>query len=266
MTETSIPQLYLAGFVPGIVLALLFSLTVLLACWWRKSWGGDPVQTSWAARIRSLPDLLPPLFIFVIVIGSIYAGLATPTESAALGVFAALALAAWRGRLGWRMLVEALEGTVRITAAIMLIILGAYFLNVVITTIGLTAAVTDLVIALDPTPVQLLASIIVFYLILGCFMETLSMMVATVPITTPLIVNAGFDPIWYGVLVVILMETAMVTPPIGINLFVVQGVRRRGQIHDVILGAAPFVVTLLIMVALICAYPGLVLWLPEAMR
>jgi C4-dicarboxylate transporter, DctM subunit len=266
MTETSIPQLYLAGFVPGIVLALLFSLTVLLACWWRKSWGGDPVQTSWAARIRSLPDLLPPLFIFVIVIGSIYAGLATPTESAALGVFAALALAAWRGRLGWRMLVEALEGTVRITAAIMLIILGAYFLNVVITTIGLTAAVTDLVTALDPTPVQLLASIILFYLILGCFMETLSMMVATVPITTPLIVNAGFDPIWYGVLVVILMETAMVTPPIGINLFVVQGVRRRGQIHDVILGAAPFVVTLLIMVALICAYPGLVLWLPEAMR
>jgi C4-dicarboxylate transporter DctM subunit len=266
MTETSIPQLYLAGFVPGIVLALLFSLTVLLACWWRKSWGGDPVQTGWAARIRSLPDLMPPLFIFVIVIGSIYAGLATPTESAALGVFAALALAAWRGRLGWRMLVEALEGTVRITAAIMLIILGAYFLNVVITTIGLTAAVTDLVTALDPTPVQLLASIILFYLILGCFMETLSMMVATVPITTPLIVNAGFDPIWYGVLVVILMETAMVTPPIGINLFVVQGVRRRGQIHDVILGAAPFVVTLLIMVALICAYPGLVLWLPEAMR
>jgi C4-dicarboxylate transporter, DctM subunit len=266
MTETSIPQLYLAGFVPGIVLALLFSLTVLLACWWRRSWGGDPVRTSWSARIRSLPDLLPPLFIFVIVIGSIYAGLATPTESAALGVLAALALAAWRGRLGWRMLLEALEGTVRITSAIMLIILGAYFLNVVITAIGLTAAITDLVTVLDPTPAQLLASIILFYLVLGCFMETLSMMVATVPITTPLIVNAGYDPIWYGVLVVILMETAMVTPPIGINLFVVQGVRRRGQIHDVVLGATPFVVTLLAMVALICVFPELVLWLPEAMR
>ena len=266
ITETSIPQLYLAGFVPGIVLTLLFSLTVLLACWWRKGWGGDPVRTSWAARLHSLPDLLPPLFIFVIVIGSIYAGLATPTESAALGVLAALALAAWHRRLGWRMLIGALEGTVRITSAIMLIILGAYFLNVVITTIGLTAAITDLVTALDPTPAQLLASIILFYLVLGCFMETLSMMVATVPITTPLIVNAGYDPVWYGVLVVILMETAMITPPVGINLFVVQGVRRRGQIYDVILGTAPFVVTLLAIVALICVYPQLVLWLPEAMR
>ena len=123
-----------------------------------------------------------------------------------------------------------------------------------------------MVTLLEPTPAQLLASIILFYLVLGCFMETLSMMVATVPITTPLIVHAGYDPIWYGVLVVILMETAMVTPPIGINLFVVQGVRRRGQIHDVILGAIPFVVTLLTMVALICIFPELVLWLPEAMR
>jgi Tripartite ATP-independent periplasmic transporter, DctM component len=143
------------------------------------------------------------LFIFVIVIGSIYAGLATPTESAALGVLVALALAAWRGRLGWRMLIEALEGTVRITSAIMLIILGAYFLNVVMSAIGLTAAITDLVTALDPTPMQLLASIILFYLILGCFMETLSMMVATVPndaldrrrrLRPDLVRRAGGDP------------------------------------------------------------------------
>jgi C4-dicarboxylate transporter DctM subunit len=266
MTETSIPQLYLAGFIPGFTLAGLFSLTVLLACWWRPHWGGEPVKTSWSARLRGLPDLVPPLIIFVIVIGSIYAGLATATESAALGILGALALAAWKRRLTWTMLRQALEGTIRTTAAVMLIILGAYFLNVVINAIGLTAVVGNFITALSLTPTQLLIAIIVFYLILGCFMETLSMMVATVPITTPLMVKAGFDPVWYGILIVILMETAMVTPPVGINLFVVQGVRGRGQLHDVIIGASPFVVTLILMIAIICIFPDLVLWLPRVAK
>jgi C4-dicarboxylate transporter, DctM subunit len=263
MTETSIPQLYLAGFIPGFTLAGLFSLTVLLACWWRPHWGGEPIKTSWSARLSCLPDLVPPLIIFLIVIGSIYAGLATATESAALGILGALALAAWKRRLTLTMLRQALEGTVRTTAAVMLIILGAYFLNVVINAIGLTAVVGNFITALNLTPTQLLIAMIVFYLILGCFMETLSMMVATVPITAPLMVKAGFDPVWYGILIVILMETAMVTPPVGINLFVVQGVRGRGQLHDVIIGASPFVVTLILMIAIICVFPDLVLWLPR---
>jgi len=263
MTETSIPQLYLAGFTPGFVLAGLFSVTVLLACWWRPRWGGERVRTSWAARLRGLPDLVPPLLIFVIVIGSIYAGLATATESAALGILGALALAAWKRRLSWPMLMQVFEGTIRTTSAVMLIILGAYFLNVVINAIGLTALITNFVTALNLTPVQLLVAVIVFYLVLGCFMETLSMMVATVPIITPLMVKAGFDPVWFGILVVLLMETAMVTPPVGINLFVVQGVRGHGQLHDVIIGAAPFVVTLIVMIAIVCVFPDLVLWLPR---
>lgn len=266
MTETSIPQLYLAGFIPGFTLAGLFSLTVLLACWYRPHWGGEPAKSSWSARLRSLPDLVPPLIIFLIVIGSIYAGLATATESAALGILGALALAAWKRRLTLTMLRQCLEGTVRTTAAVLLIILGAYFLNVVINAIGLTAVVGNYITALNLTPTQLLIAIIVFYLILGCFMETLSMMVATVPITAPLMVKAGFDPVWYGVLIVILMETAMVTPPVGINLFVVQGVRGRGQLHDVIIGTAPFVVTLVLMIAIICVFPDLVLWLPRVAK
>lgn len=263
MTETSIPKLYLAGFLPGLVLAGLFNLTVLAACLWRHQWGGRPVVTSWRARLRCLPDLAPPLIIFLIVIGAIYAGWATATESAALGIVAALALAAFYRQLRWSMLRLALEGTVRTTAAIMLIILGAYFLNVVMNAIGLTGAVTMLVTSLQLTPTELLMCIIVFYLVLGCFMETLSMMVATVPITAPLMINAGFDPVWYGVLIVLLLETAMITPPVGINLFIIQSVRQRGRIMDVVIGAAPFVVTLFIMVVLISAFPWLVLWLPQ---
>ncbi len=266
MTETSIPQLYLAGFLPGITLGALFGLTVLVACWWRPEWGGEKVRTSWRQRIASLPDLVPPLIIFAIVIGSIYAGLATATESAALGILGALALAGWKRRLSLRMLRDALEGTVRITAAVMLIILGAYFLNVVINAIGLTAAITNFITAMNLSPIELLLAVIVFYLILGCFMETLSMMVATVPITAPLMIKAGYDPVWFGILVVILMEMAMITPPVGINLFVVQGVRGRGQISDVIVGTAPFVFAMLAMIAVVCVFPDLVMWLPRAAK
>jgi tripartite ATP-independent transporter DctM subunit len=264
LTDSSIPQLYLAGVVPGIVLAGLFSLTVLAVCLLRPSMGGRRTQANWKARLRALPDLVPPLVIFVAVIGSIYAGLATATESAALGVIAALGVAAWHRSLSLRMLLAAFEGTMRTTAMIMAILIAAYFLNFVITSIGLTAQVNRMVTGLGLSAGELLFVVILFYLALGMFMETLSMMVATVPIIAPIMVKAGYDPIWFGVLIVILLETAMITPPVGINLYVVQGVRTRGKIDDVIIGAAPFVVTMLIMLAILSYFPQLALWLPRA--
>jgi len=263
LTETSIPQLYLAGFLPGLVLALLFMATVVIGCALRPAWGGTAIASDWQARWRSLPDLVPPLLIFVLVIGSIYAGLATPTEAAALGVIAALVLAAWHRRLSWPMLRATIEGTMRTSAMIMAILMAAYFLNFVLTSIGLTGQVNALITGLGLTPMQTLLAVVGFYVVLGMFMETLTMMVATVPIITPVIIAQGFDPVWFGVLVMLLIETAMITPPVGINLFVVQGVRGRGQLHDVMLGAAPFVVTLLVMTALLILFPQIALWLPE---
>ena len=265
LTETSIPQLYLAGFLPGLVLALLFMLTVLVGCLIRPEWGGRRATADWAARWRSLPDLLPPLLIFVLVIGSIYAGFATPTEAAALGVIAALGLAAWRRRLTLTMLRHTIEGTMRTSAMIMAILIGAYFLNFVLTSIGLTGEVNAMVTGLGLTPTQTLLAVVAFYVVLGMFMETLTMMVATVPIITPVIVALGFDPVWFGVLIMLLIETAMITPPVGINLFVVQGVRRRGQLHDVMLGAAPFVVALIVMVGLLILFPQIALVLPQVL-
>src|SRR5574341_1829938 len=251
LTDSSIPKLYLAGIIPGLVLAGLFSLTVLFICLMRPALGGRRTRTDWPARIRALPDLIPPLLIFLAVIGSIYAGLATATESAALGVIAALGVAAWHRRLTVRMLLHAFEGTMRTTAMIMAILIAAYFLNFVISSIGLTTQVNRFITGLGLTPAELLVAVIVFYLILGCFMETLSMMVATVPIVAPIMFKAGYDPVWFGVLIIILMETAMITPPVGINLYVVQGLRKRGRIDDVIIGAAPFVVTMLVMIAIL---------------
>ncbi len=263
LTDSSIPKLYLAGIIPGIILAGLFSLTVLGFCLARPALGGKRTTATWEQRLQALPDLIPPLVIFIAVIGSIYAGWATATESAALGVIAALGVAAWNRRLTLGMLTLAFEGTMRTTAMIMAILIAAYFLNFVITSIGLTGEVNRFITGLGLSSGALLVVVIVFYVILGMFMETLSMMVATVPIIAPIMFKAGYDPIWFGVLIVILMETAMITPPVGINLYVVQGLRRRGKIDDVIIGSAPFVAAMLLMILILSVWPYLALWLPR---
>jgi tripartite ATP-independent transporter DctM subunit len=262
LTDTSIPQLYLAGIVPGVVLTVLFMLTVIVGCVARPAWGGHKIEANWGARWRSLPDLIPPLLIFIVVIGSIYGGVATPTESAGLGVVAAFALAAWRRRLSWAILRDTFEGTMKTTAMIMAILIAAYFVNFVITSIGLSGKVMSYVTGFGLSPTGTIIAIVLFYLVLGMFMESLSMLVATVPIITPVVVGLGFNPIWFGVLMMLLIETALITPPVGFNLFVVQGVRSRGQIYDVIIGSAPFVITLMAMIALLVAYPQIALWLP----
>ena len=263
LTETSIPQLYLAGIIPGLVLAGLFMGTVIIACLIRPAWGGDRINISWAQRWRTLPDLLPPLIIFVVVIGSIYAGLATPTESAALGVLMAMVLAGFRRRLTWEMLRLSLEGTMRTSAMIMLILVAASFLSFIITSVGIGRQVTDMITASGMTPMQTIWMIIVLYLVLGMFMESLSMMIATVPVIAPVVIAMGFDPVWFGVLMMLLLETALITPPVGLNLFIVQGVRTRGQMRDVMIGSLPFVVTLLCIITLLVFFPSLALWLPE---
>jgi tripartite ATP-independent transporter DctM subunit len=264
LTQCSIVQVYLAGFTPGFMLAGLFMLTVAIGCIFRPYWGGQKIETNWHNRIRCLPDLLPPVLLFIVIIGSIYIGIATPTESAALGVIAALVLVAFHKRLNIVMLREAIEGTMRSTGMIMAILVAAFFLNFVLTGIGLTHKVNALITGLGWTPMQTLIAVIAFYVVLGMFMETLSMMVATVPIITPVIVSLGFDPVWFGVIIILLIETAMITPPVGINLFVVQGVRGRGAILDVMIGSAPFVLTLIIMIVLLVLFPNIAMWLPNS--
>ncbi len=200
----------------------------------------------------------------MIVVGAIFFGLATATESAAVGIIGALAITAWRRRLSLAMLREVCEGTARTTAMVVAILVGAFFLNVVIQPIGLTQQLSRLINAYQLTPVQVLTAVILLYLVLGTFMEELSMMISTIPITTPLILQAGYDPVWFGILLVLLIQTAMVTPPFGINIFVIHGIRGRGTLADVERGAAPFVVALLIMIGLICAFPDIAMWLPRA--
>ena len=263
ITDTSVPELYLAGIIPGLILSLLFIGAIVIACTTRKRWGGEPVRTSWRTRIRVLPDLIPPILLFAVVVGSIYAGVATPTEAASLGVVFALGLAAWTRTLSLRMLREAFEGTMRTTAMIMLIILAAVFLNFILGFIGVTKGLLDFITSLGLTPMQTMLLLVLFYIILGMFMETLSMLLTTVPIVFPIVVHMGFDPVWFGIMITVLMEAALITPPIGVNLYVVHGVRARGgPFNDVAYGALPFVLMMILMVLILLIYPDLALWLP----
>ena len=263
LTDTSVPQLYLAGFIPGLILAILFMLTILIAVLIRPQWGGTPVETSWPERWRTLPNLLPPLAIFVVVVGSIYAGIATPTEAASVGVVAALVLAASFRALNWNMLREAVEGTLRTTAMVMLIIFAALFLNFVLAAIGMTAQLVTMINDLGVSPMQTLWVVIAFYIVVGCFMETLSMLITTTPLIAPILIALGFDPVWLGILITLLLETALITPPVGVNLYIVHGIRDRGTMNDVIIGASPFVVTLFVMIVLLVLFPSIALFLPE---
>jgi C4-dicarboxylate transporter DctM subunit len=263
LTNSSVPRLYLAGFIPGFLLAALFMAIILLFCLLDRRRGGTPIETSWANRLKVLPDLLPPLFIFLAVVGSIYAGWATPTEAASLGVIAALILAAWERKLSLPMLRAVAEGTMRTTAMIMLIILAAQFLNFVLAAIGLTDGLGKWIEGLGLGKYGTMLLIIVFYLVLGCFMETISMMILTTPFIAPIVFALGWDPIWWGIVLTVMIEVALITPPVGLNLYVVQGMRDRGPVSDVIWGALPFVFAMLALVGLLMAFPDLALWLPR---
>ncbi|MEO8544881.1 MAG: TRAP transporter large permease [Burkholderiaceae bacterium] len=264
MSDTAVGDLYLAGLIPGLMMACLFSLYVYLRCKLNPSLAPKGERARWGQRMRGLVHLVPPLLLFLLVVGSIYAGLATATEASALGVMGSLVLVIVRRRLSVPLLLRAFEGTVRTTAMVMAIVIAAYFLNFVLSTLGLTDAAVLWVGQLGWSPIAVLMAIIVLYIFLGCFVESLTLMIATTPIVVPIIKQLGFSPIWFGVVFVILIETALITPPIGMNLFVVQSVRKSGPFRDVVLGALPYVVLMFLMILALIAIPDLALWLPSA--
>ena len=260
LTNTSIPRLFLAGIVPGILLALLFMLCLAVACALNPKLSGGKSEVTWRERFETLKDLIPVLVIFVVVIGSIYAGLATPTESAALGVLASLLLALRYRAVNIEFFKQVFEGTIRTSSMIMLILISANFLNFILDSIGLAETLYQFVNTLGASPLNTLIVVILLYVVLGFFVETLSLMVITVPIIAPILVNLGYDPIWFGILLILLIEMALITPPVGLNLYVVQGVRRSGSIVDVMVGAFPFVIMIALMIILLIIFPEIALY------
>lgn len=263
LTETSIPKLFLAGLLPGLLLALLFMIVTVILCLIKPSLGGPSITTTWSLRLAGLVDLVPLLVLFATIVGTIYAGWATPTEAAAVGVAMAFIIAAMQKALSRQMLMDSLKGTVRTTAMIMLVVIGAYVLNFVLTAAGVSGALRDFLENLGLDALSTLMVIILIYIVLGFFIETLSLMVATIPIVVPIIVQLGYDKLWFGILMIILVEMALITPPVGLNLYVVQGARKSGRFGDVMIGVIPYAFMMLLMVGLLVLFPAIALFLPE---
>src|SRR6056300_1536320 len=267
LTDTSVPELYLAGIVPGMLLAILFSLLIIFICQSKSGWGGKRIRASWREKWAVLPDLLPPILLFVGVVGSIYSEIATPTEAASVGVIMSIGIAAYFKSLTISMLKEAFEATMRTTAMIMIIIFAALFLNFVLGVLGITREIVSFINSLGLTPILTIYIIVLVYVLMGMFMETVAMLLTTVPIVFPIVIGLGvpeYNGVWFGILITLLMETALITPPIGINLYVVQSIRKRGgSFNDVALGALPFVLAILGMIVILIHFPKIALWLPE---
>jgi C4-dicarboxylate transporter, DctM subunit len=264
MTNTSVGRLYAAGVIPGLLLTALFMAVIAVACWWKPALAGAvAVPAPLRDRLLRLVDLLPPTAIFIVVMGSIYLGWATPTESAALGVVMSLILCAAYRKVSVRMLNECFVTTVSVTAMIMLIAAAAFYLNFVLGLMGVPQALADFVGKLGATHGQMILILTVFYLILGCFLDALAMIIGTIPIVFPLVVAMEIDPVWFGIYLVLMAELALITPPVGMNLYVVQGIRKEGLITDVIVGTLPFLFMMLLLVLLLWLLPDLALWLPR---
>ncbi|WP_420395290.1 TRAP transporter large permease [Nioella sp.] len=266
LTQTSIPQLFLAGLMPGILLALGFLAITAIICAIRPDLGGQRRVFPFPEMLRALLQLIPIVLLFTIIIGSIYKGWATPTEAAAVGVAGALLIAAIFSRVTIGMLAEAVMGTVKITSMIMLVVIGASFLNFTLASAGLAAELSGFLDGLGLSPLMTIFVVVCIYIVLGFFIETLSLMVVTIPIIVPLVVAQGYDPIWFGILMIVLIEMALITPPVGLNLYVVQGARKSGKMSEVMLGAIPYVLAMLAMVAALIAIPGIALWLPAVLQ
>lgn len=265
LAEVSVGKLFAAGIIPGaIVLVLMMTVIVIMALLGKVAPKNEKLAISLAMRLKLLIDVLPVLFIFGLVMGGIYLGIATPTEAAALGVVGAMAIAAANRTLSIAMLHAAFLSALRTTAMVVLVVTTAFVLNFSLSLAGIPQALSEYIGQLGWSPTATIWVLVVFYFILGCFLEAIAMMVTTVGVVVPLIVSLGFDPLWFGIFMTMMMELALITPPVGLNLFVAQNIRlSRGGISDVYIGVLPFAFAMMVFVTLLIYFPEIALWLPN---
>lgn len=259
----AVTQLFIAGIIPGLLLAGFFMLTVLV-------WGivsptaiPDGEAYPWSRKIAATVGVLPFLILILAVLGSLYLGIATPTEAGAIGAVAAFFMALRRGKLDWSSFYATLVETVKVTAFIMLIVVGAAVMSWVFDFLRLPRAMVQVVTDAQLAPWLVMLIIVGIYLVLGCFIESIAMMLMTLSVTFPVIVSIGLDPIWFGVVLVLLVEIGLVTPPVGLVLFVLRGMSGKVPIRDIAYGVIPYIFVMLGFIWLLYAFPGIVTWLPQ---
>jgi tripartite ATP-independent transporter DctM subunit len=265
LTEESIGRLFLAGVIPGLVLTALFVAAIWVVTRLDPEMGPPVPKASLAERLLALRQVVSLLVVVVIVLGGMYAGVFTPTEAAAVGALLTMLLALWRRRLTRTNLFEALFQTTRTTAFIFLILIGAHLFSPFLAVSQVPSTISGLISHLEIPRDAVLALLMVLYIILGMFLEGFAMLVLTLPIVFPVITDLGYDPVWFGVVMVIVLEMGLISPPVGVNVFVVKGFVDDVPMRQIFAGILPFWGAMLICLALLVLFPQLALFLPNSM-
>lgn len=263
LTEQSIGRLFMAGVMPGLLIAALFCVTIYLLCLRRPQLGPAARNITWGMRWKSLLGVIETLVLFVVIIGGMFVGLFTPTEAAAVGAAGSLAIALVQRRMTWPALVRSLNETVRTSCMVMIIVAGAVVFGRFLAVTRIPYDLATWLTGLPLPPWAIVAFIIVFYLLAGCFVDALGLVLLTVPIFYPVIEALHYNPIWFGVIIVVVTQMGVISPPVGVNVYVVSGIERDLPLQTVFKGSLPFLVCLLVAAAILVAWPSISLWLPS---
>lgn len=265
MTETSIGKLFIAGILPGILLSLLFMALIYVMCRRNPQFGPRGPSSPWREKLTSLRGVWGMLALFILVIGGIYTGIFTPTEAGATGAFGAFVIILARRRMTWSIFISTARDTVRTTAMIFMLLIGAQIFNTYLAVSGLPAMVARGIGGLPVSPYVILVIILAVYIPLGMVMDSLPMILLTLPTFTPVVAGLGFDLVWFGVLLCVMCELANITPPMGMNLYIVKGVARDVPLEEIIWGVLPFAIVMILCVIILAAFPQISLFLPSLM-
>jgi len=265
-TETNIGKLFAAGVLPGILGAVLLCIGVRYVTWRDPRAGPPGERAGWKERRDSLKDIWAVAFLFIFVMGGIYGGLFTATEGAGMGAFGAMAFALWRRALTWKTLYAALVESARTSAMLFMILIGALIFADFINITTMPADLKRFVSQFELHPISVVAAICIIYILLGTAMEELSMVLLTLPVFFPVIVHLGYDPVWFGILIVMVVEIGLISPPVGMNLFVLKTLLPNVPTTTVFRGVLPFMTADVVRCALLIAFPPISLWLPSFMK
>src|SRR6056297_2987567 len=270
LTEQSIGQLFVAGIFPALLVTMLFISAVFITCFIDENAGPAGEKFSWAERLKALLGLSETLMIFALVVGGIFYGLFTPTEAASVGAFGVLVIAVIKRQLTWKGFVKSLMETLTTSCMVLMLIAGAVIFGKFLAVTRIPFEIASWVSGLNMAPALVIAVIIFIYFIGGCFMDALAFVTLTVPIFFPVVMELGYDPIWFGIIIVMVTEMGVITPPVGINVYVVYGVAKNVLSHNVALekifkGITPFLIALIIGVIILIAFPAIILFLPHLM-
>ncbi|MFO7975755.1 MAG: TRAP transporter large permease [Candidatus Hydrogenedentota bacterium] len=266
MTEQSIGELFLAGVLPGLMIGGLFCLTIYVHCKLRPHLGPASAGTSWVHRFKALAGVSETLILFIVVMGGMFKGYFTPTEAAAIGAAGAIIVSLVRRQLTWKIFVRSVIETLRTSCMVMIIVAGAMIFGHFLAVTRIPSALAENLAELPLPSFMIMSLIILFYLLGGCFIDALALVLLTTSIFYPVTRELGYDPIWFGVIIVVVTQMGVISPPVGVNAYVVSGIERDIPLQTVFKGALPFLATLILAAALLVAFPKICLFLPELMR